>query len=276
MQRPGGRRRAGSDEQAAPSGRRTLLRRLPTMQTLVGVSVLVLATAGSLGVGTPNSSTSRLDAHHQPTYVAHASALTGSSGVSSTTLSDRRDRSVSRDTQREALKDAADQNVRQAHEAQAKESNAALAAVAASAEKQAGLLAKDAWQLPVTAGAYHLTARFGECSAHWAHCHTGLDFAAPEGTPIHAVANGTVTKRGLAGAYGNRTIVTLEDGTELWFCHQSTYAVRPGQKVTAGQVIGAVGSTGNTTGPHVHVEVRPGAGDPVDPYTAMIAHGLRP
>ena len=246
------------------------------MQALVGVSVLVLATAGSLGVGTVDSSTSRLAAHHLPTYVAHASALTGSSGVSNTTLSDRRARSVSRDTQREALKGAADQNVRQADEAQAKERNVALAALAASAEKQAGLLAKDAWQLPVTTGAYHLTARFGECSSHWAHCHTGLDFAAPEGTPIHAVADGTVTEMGLAGAYGNRTIVTLEDGTELWFCHQSAYAVRPGQKVTAGQVIGAVGSTGNTTGPHVHVEVRPGAGDPVDPYTAMIAHGLKP
>ena len=123
---------------------------------------------------------------------------------------------------------------------------------------------------------YHLTARFGQCSGLWSHCHTGLDFAAPEGTPIHAIANGTVTDMGSAGAYGNRTIVTLEDGTELWYCHQSAFGVQKGQKVTAGQVIGAVGSTGNVTGPHVHIEVRPGAGDPVDPYQAMIAHGLKP
>ncbi len=110
----------------------------------------------------------------------------------------------------------------------------------------------------------------------WSHCHTGLDFAAPEGTPIHAIANGTVTEMGSAGAYGNRTIVTLEDGTELWYCHQSAFGVQQGQKVTAGQVIGAVGSTGNVTGPHVHIEVRPGAGDPVDPYQAMVAHGFKP
>lgn len=258
------------------------------MQALVGVSVLVLASAGSLGVGTLDPSATPLAVHHLPTHVSHASAPTGSSGVASTTLSNRRERSVSRGSQREAHKDATDEDPQRAHEEQAKERNAALAERAKRVEKaekakraelakrHAGLLARDAWHLPVTAGAYHLTGRFGQCSSHWARCHTGLDFAAPEGTPIHAVATGTVTDAGLAGAYGDRTILTLENGTEQWYCHQSAYAVKRGQKVTAGQVIGAVGSTGNTTGPHVHVEVRPGAGDPVDPYTAMVAHGLKP
>ena len=55
--------------------------------------------------------------------------------------------------------------------------------------------------------------------------HTGLDFAAPSGTPIYAVANGTVTETGYDGAYGNKTVITLDDGTEIWFCHQTSYTV---------------------------------------------------
>ena len=121
-----------------------------------------------------------------------------------------------------------------------------------------------------------LTARFGEYSGLWSHFHTGLDFAAPSGTPIPAVANGVVTSTGYDGAYGNKTVITLDDGTELWFCHQTSYVVSPGDQVRAGQLIGYVGSTGNVTGPHVHIEVRPGGGDPVDPHSAMIAHGLKP
>jgi murein DD-endopeptidase MepM/ murein hydrolase activator NlpD len=85
-----------------------------------------------------------------------------------------------------------------------------------------------------------------------------------------------VTETGYAGSYGNRTIETLPDGTELWYAHQNAFEVGVGDHVVPGQVIGQVGSTGNTTGPHVHIEVRPGAGDPVDPYAAMIAHGLQP
>ena len=56
--------------------------------------------------------------------------------------------------------------------------------------------------------------------------HTGLDFAAPTGTPIIAVANGTITETGYAGAYGNRTVETLDDGTELWYCHQTAFGVQ--------------------------------------------------
>jgi murein DD-endopeptidase MepM/ murein hydrolase activator NlpD len=128
--------------------------------------------------------------------------------------------------------------------------------------------------LPVSG--YRLTARFGQCSGLWSHCHTGLDFAAPSGTPIKAVAGGTITQVGWAGAYGNRTVETLKDGTELWYCHQSAIGVRPGQTVFSGQEIGLVGATGNTTGPHLHLEVRPGAGDPVDPYQALVFHGVTP
>ena len=256
--------------------RKTLLRGVPSAPTLVGLGALALAAAGALSTGAPHGPTSQLTAGSVITDAGHASALTGTSDIASGAAMQRRERAVSRDSERQALQDAADAHLQQAAEKQAKERNAALAALAASAQKQAGLIARDAWQLPVTPGTYQLTSRFGECSALWSHCHTGLDFAAPQGTPIHAVANGTISQTAWAGAYGNRTIETLPDGTELWYCHQSAFGVKPGEKVSAGQPIGAVGATGNVTGPHVHLEVRPGAGDPVDPYTALVAHGLKP
>jgi len=207
---------------------------------------------------------------------AQANVLTGSSKVESKSISASREQAVSRDSQREALRDAADQELLAAAEAQAQERNAALAQLAASAEKHADQIAANMWQLPIAHGVYHLTAGFGESSGLWANTHTGLDFAAPSGTPIISVANGLVTSTEYAGAYGNQTIITLEDGTEIWYCHQTSFSVSPGDSVRGGQVIGTVGSTGNTTGPHLHLEVRPGAGDPVDPLAALGVHGLQP
>lgn len=95
--------------------------------------------------------------------------------------------------------------------------------------------------------------------------HTGLDFAAPTGTPIKAIHSGTVKSAGWSGAYGYRTVLELDDGTELWFCHQSSIGVSVGQKVSTGESIGRVGATGNVTGPHLHLEVH-----------TMRRHGHRP
>ncbi|KAA1415849.1 M23 family metallopeptidase [Nocardioides humilatus] len=128
--------------------------------------------------------------------------------------------------------------------------------------------------LPVTG--YHLTARFDDAGGLWSHDHTGLDFAAPEGTALRAIADAVVVSVEYDGAYGNKTVVRLEDGTELWYCHQSRTDVVAGQHVKTGEIIGAVGSTGNTTGPHLHLEVRPGGGDPVDPEVALAKWGVKP
>jgi len=203
-----------------------------------------------------------------------ASAFTGTSGAVSSLELDSRQEAVSRDSRREALEDSADEELKAAVEAQAEERNAALAQLAASAEKYAGEIAENAWQLPL--GGYRLTARFGHSSSLWSSTHTGLDFAAPTGTPVVSVANGTVRSTEYAGAYGNQVIVALEDGTEIWYCHLNSFSVSPGETVTGGQQLGTVGSTGNSTGPHLHLEVRPGAGDAVDPYAALLAHGLTP
>jgi murein DD-endopeptidase MepM/ murein hydrolase activator NlpD len=130
----------------------------------------------------------------------------------------------------------------------------------------------EAFQLPLEH--YRLTGRFGDVSGLWRRKHTGLDFAAPSGTPIHAIAAGTITAAAYDGAYGNKTVLRSDDGTELWFCHQTRFAVTVGERVEAGQLIGFVGRTGNATGNHVHIEVHPGGGDPVDPQVWLTGRGL--
>lgn len=150
----------------------------------------------------------------------------------------------------------------------------ALRGVERQARRYARELASNRWVLPMPS--YRLTGTFGETSYLWSTVHTGLDFAAPDGTDIRAVAAGDVTDAGWAGSYGYRTIVELEDGTEIWYCHQSSIGVDVGDQVSRGQVIGDVGSTGNVTGPHLHLEVRPGGGDPIDPAVALAEHDAAP
>jgi len=134
--------------------------------------------------------------------------------------------------------------------------------------------APTSWVLPVSN--YHLSATFGEVGYLWSSVHTGLDFAAPYGSPIVSVAHGTVTEAAYDGSYGYKTVVTLDDGTEIWYCHQTSNAVGVGAVVDPGELIGYVGATGNTTGPHLHLEVSPGGGPPVDPYTVLVSHGVQP
>lgn len=119
---------------------------------------------------------------------------------------------------------------------------------------------------------YTLTSSFGESGDMWAAGHTGQDFAASTGTPVKAVHGGTITEAGWAGSYGYRIVLTLEDGTEIWYCHLSSIIQSSGE-VTTADVIGRVGATGNVTGPHLHLEVRPGGGDAVDPLAWLRNNG---
>lgn len=244
-----------------------LFRGLPSAPVLLGIAALAVSAGGAV-----TAVDSDLVVSSQPRF-SQASALSGATGTSSVNLLSDRKQAVSRDSQRAALADAADADLVEAAEKQMRQRNSALALLAQQAEGQAAKIALNLWQLPMSG--YHLTARFGEYGL-WSSYHTGLDFAAPTGTPIHAVANGVVTSASYDGSYGNKTVLTLEDGTELWFCHQNSFAVSVGDVVRAGELIGYVGSTGHVTGPHLHLEVRPGAGDPVDPYAALVAHGITP
>ncbi|MFD8307147.1 M23 family metallopeptidase [Streptomyces sp. NPDC059690] len=173
--------------------------------------------------------------------------------------------------------DAAATKAEQDAAAKAADAKQKAEAEAKKKEEQARLaeLAKQ-FKLPV--GSYTITGTFGQAGSMWSSgYHTGLDFAAPTGTLIKAIHSGTITEAGWAGSYGYRTILTLDDGTELWFCHQSSISVSVGQKVATGDVIGRVGATGNVTGPHLHLEVHPdGQATGIDPMTWLRGNGLNP
>ncbi|WP_405578960.1 peptidoglycan DD-metalloendopeptidase family protein [Streptomyces sp. NBC_01190] len=106
--------------------------------------------------------------------------------------------------------------------------------------------------------------------------HTGVDFLVGSGTPVHAVAAGTVYSAGADGAYGNDVIIKHADGKYTLYGHLTQPLVSAGQTVTEGQEIGISGATGNVTGPHLHFEVRttPSYGSDIDPIAYLASHGV--
>ena len=117
----------------------------------------------------------------------------------------------------------------------------------------------------------HVNSPFGVRRS--SHRHTGTDFRAASGTPVYAAAAGRVSS-GRAGGYGNRVVIRHAGGTQTWYAHLSRYVKRSGY-VRAGQLIARSGSTGNSTGPHLHFEVHPGGHSAVDPVTWLRRHGVR-
>ena len=118
---------------------------------------------------------------------------------------------------------------------------------------------------------YNISARFGQMGP-WSRYHTGFDFSAGVGTPIRAPTAGVVTNAGLgpaSGWAGNYVAIRYPDGTHTLMAHMSTVSVSVGQTVAACQVVGAVGLTGRTFGPHLHFEVYPVGVTPGDVYSAV-------
>ena len=109
-----------------------------------------------------------------------------------------------------------------------------------------------------------ITSRYGVSSRIRKSTHTGLDISAVTGTDIKVVADGTVISAGYSGSYGYLVKVDHGNGVETWYAHTSKMYVKKGDTVKAGDVIAAVGSTGNSTGPHLHLEIRVN-GEHVDP-----------
>lgn len=101
-----------------------------------------------------------------------------------------------------------------------------------------------------------ISSRYGVSSRIRKSNHTGLDIATKSGTPIKVIASGKVTCASYQGAYGNLVKISHGNGVETWYAHTSKMYVSVGQKVEAGQTIAAVGSTGNSTGSHLHLEIR--------------------
>lgn len=117
-----------------------------------------------------------------------------------------------------------------------------------------------------------LTSPYGY---RWGRLHKGIDIGASYGAPIFAVADGVVTYAGPEGGYGRLVTIRHKGGVVTAYGHMSRYAVRSGQRVRAGQVIAYVGSAGLSTGAHLHFEVRPGGGFPINPLPFLRARNVR-
>ncbi|CAM5560213.1 peptidoglycan DD-metalloendopeptidase family protein [Streptomyces diastaticus] len=134
--------------------------------------------------------------------------------------------------------------------------------------------ASSGWNRPVDASpstAYRASG--GSWSSGY---HTGVDFSASSGTSVKAIGAGTVVSAGWSGSYGNEVVIQHADGKYSQYAHLSSLSVSSGQTVTGGQQIGLSGSTGNSTGPHLHFEVRtgPSYGSDIDPLAYLRGHGV--
>lgn len=132
-----------------------------------------------------------------------------------------------------------------------------------------------AWVAPLET--YKLSAGFGTGGEHWASRHTGQDFAVDIGTPVRSVGKGRVVKVSCGGPFGIEAVVRHAGGYYTQYAHLATVAVDQGERVTTGQWIGQSGTSGNSTGPHLHFEVRltPYHGSGVDPVRWLAERGAR-
>ncbi|MET4647252.1 M23 family metallopeptidase [Streptomyces sp. NPDC006539] len=170
-----------------------------------------------------------------------------------------------------AAKAKAEANAKAKAEARAKAARDVKARAARSAERTR----LGAFQLPV-AGSYVTTGYKSSGSLWSSGRHSGIDFHAASGSSVVAVGAGTVVEAGWGGAYGNNIVLRMTDGTYTQYGHLSSIGVSVGQSVGAGQRIGFSGSTGNSTGPHLHFEARttPSYGSDMDPVAYLRAHGV--
>jgi murein DD-endopeptidase MepM/ murein hydrolase activator NlpD len=126
------------------------------------------------------------------------------------------------------------------------------------------------WVNPLPEAA--VTSCFGQ---RWGRLHAGVDLAAPDGTRIMAAGAGTVVLAGVEAGYGNAVLIDHGNGFLTHYGHMSVIGVKVGQQVAAGQEIGNEGSTGHSTGPHLHFEVHQGTyKNPIEPTQWMREHGV--
>lgn len=148
------------------------------------------------------------------------------------------------------------------------------AAAKAKAEAEAAARAKalregKRWVKPIANAPF--TSGFG---MRWGRLHAGNDFGAPIGTPLVSMSLGVVTYAGQMSGYGNIVKIKYWDGTESYYGHMNSISAHVGQEVLPGEQVGTSGNTGRSTGPHLHLEIHPNGGGPIDPAPWMAAHGL--
>ncbi|MFF6773138.1 peptidoglycan DD-metalloendopeptidase family protein [Streptomyces sp. NPDC012637] len=153
-------------------------------------------------------------------------------------------------------------------------SDSASSSSSSAGSSSAGAASSSGWVAPVGGG---ISTPYRASGSMWSSgYHTGVDFIASSGTSVRAVGPGTVHSAGWSGAYGNEVVIQHADGTYSQYAHLSSLSVSAGQSVSGGQQIGLSGSTGNSTGPHLHFEIRtgPGYGSDIDPLAYLRQHGV--
>ncbi|MEU8438137.1 M23 family metallopeptidase [Streptomyces sp. NPDC029216] len=253
----GGKDKAGSARRRTPAKRSALLTVAVPSACVMGVAGIAAASVGGLTGGDKPAEETTTMAAPDPASVKPVAAnnkLDTQLAALSADAGDFADR-ASRTQERIDLKQRQEaEKKKRAEEAAAKEA------------------ARPKFAIPVAQ--HGLSAMFGQAGGMWMSVHTGIDFPVSYGTPVMAATDGTMRTQ-WNSAYGNMAILTSPDGTETWYCHLSSTKIRSGQ-VKAGEVIAYSGNSGNSTGPHLHFEVRPGGGSAVDPLAWLRNHGLDP
>ncbi|MFB7590995.1 peptidoglycan DD-metalloendopeptidase family protein [Streptomyces sp. NPDC056169] len=211
-------------------------------------------------------------AHAAPKHVAPKSAAPKAAAESTQSSEKNGDTSrASRSSQRSAAPAAASAESQSSQSSQSSQtSQSSQSSQSAGADTSAS-----GWVTPVAGGGFSTPYRAS--GSMWSSgYHTGVDFIASSGTTVRAVGAGTVVSAGWSGAYGNEVVIQHADGNYSQYAHLSSLSVSSGQTVSGGQQIGLSGSTGNSTGPHLHFEIRtsPNYGSDVDPLAYLRQHGV--
>ncbi|PRH77409.1 peptidase [Streptomyces solincola] len=237
----------------------------------------VAALAGGGVIGSLASPALAADA--ELPYAAPDMADTGLNQAVTTDLIAERVGAQARAQGREADEDAALAEAQAKAEAESIRKAEARLKAAREAKERANREAErkrlNSFQAPV-AGSYVSTSYHAGGGMWSSGSHTGIDFHAASGTQVVAVGAGTVVEAGWGGAYGNNVVIRMNDGTYTQYGHLSQLSVSVGQSVLPGQQIGLAGSTGNSSGPHLHFEARSGEGygSDIDPVSYLRSHGV--
>jgi murein DD-endopeptidase MepM/ murein hydrolase activator NlpD len=225
------------------------------LPTVAAAALVVTATAATAAESTPVT----LDLTGQQSAMARTQQASDEELV--TDLASRRQDAQ---IQTAAVQGRAEAQARAARDAKRKAEAAAKAK--AKAEREA-----KKWVRPI--GKWHLTSGYG---SRWGRLHAGLDLAAPIGTPLYAMSSGRVVKTSYSSGRGNMVEIQHWDGSVVVYAHMSRIDVHGGQALRPGQVVGAVGNTGHSYGPHLHLEVHsnPNSYSPINPVPLLQKRGL--
>ena len=182
-----------------------------------------------------------------------------------------RQRAARSEARQELAADKAEKKAEKAEDEKKAEQRSAggSGTAAADTDDSSAETSESGWVAPLDDAVF--TSPYGH---RWGRLHAGQDYAAAIGTPLKAMGAGTVIGAGPMSGYGTYIDIEFEDGTVSRYGHLSSVSASVGQTVAAGDVVALSGNTGRSTGPHLHLEIRPGGGEPIDPAPWLAERGI--